>query len=168
MKSKYKLLFDLSGKTAVITGGLGILGQHFCRGLAEFGANIAIVDLDETSSKELAEDLIVNYGINAVGIGCDVASPESVKEMVASVTNALGPIHILHNNAASKSTNLEAFFEKFESYSINEWRCVLRKQEATSGMYLLTGEPRPAIIFIFILWMMNGLSLRNTLILGDR
>ena len=46
MKSHYKNLFDLRGKTAIVTGAVGILGQRFCRGLAEFGAQVAVVDLD--------------------------------------------------------------------------------------------------------------------------
>ena len=47
MNSHYKQFFDLNGKTAVVTGGVGILGQRFCKGLAEFGAKVAVVDLDE-------------------------------------------------------------------------------------------------------------------------
>ena len=46
MKSHYRDLFDLHGKVAIVTGGLGILGRGFCRGLAEFGANVAVVELD--------------------------------------------------------------------------------------------------------------------------
>ena len=46
MKSHYKSLFELTGKTAIVTGAVGILGQGFCRGLAEFGAQVVVVDLD--------------------------------------------------------------------------------------------------------------------------
>ena len=52
--------FDLTGKTAIVTGAAGILGQSFCHGLADFGANIAIVDINEQGVKELAEDLNKN------------------------------------------------------------------------------------------------------------
>ena len=48
MNSHYRNFFELKGKTCVITGAVGILGQRFCRGLAEFGANVAVVDLDIT------------------------------------------------------------------------------------------------------------------------
>ena len=44
--TEFKKLFDLSGRTAVITGGCGILGRRMSDGLAEFGANVAILDLD--------------------------------------------------------------------------------------------------------------------------
>ena len=43
----YRGLFDLTGKTAIVTGGAGILGQHFCSGLAESGARVAVVDVEE-------------------------------------------------------------------------------------------------------------------------
>ena len=42
----FKDLFDLTGRTAVVTGGCGILGRRFAEGLAEFGANVALLDLD--------------------------------------------------------------------------------------------------------------------------
>ena len=50
MKSQYRALFDLNGKTAIVTGAVGILGQGFCRGLAEFGAQVAVVDLNQTDA----------------------------------------------------------------------------------------------------------------------
>ena len=45
----------MNGKVAVVTGGIGILGKHFCAGLAESGANIAVVDIDVDKAKELAK-----------------------------------------------------------------------------------------------------------------
>jgi len=135
MSLKYKDLFDLRGKCAVVTGGVGILGQHFCRGLAEFGANIAVVDLDEERVRNLAEDLVKEYGVNALGIACDIASPTSVHEMVTAAVEALGGIHVLHNNAASKSADLDRFFASFEDYSLEEWRRIMSVN--IDGMFLV-------------------------------
>ena len=56
MKSHYKNLFELKGKTAVVTGAVGILGQGFCRGLAEFGAQVAVVDLDQDRCSNFAAE----------------------------------------------------------------------------------------------------------------
>ena len=117
--------FDLKGKRAVVTGGAGILGKHFCRGLAEHGADVAVVDLFEDPAKELAEALKAEYGVNAVGIGCDVSSPESVNAMVEAAVAALGGIDILHNNAAAKSSDLKAFFAPFEEYRLDIWREIM-------------------------------------------
>ena len=48
----YKALFDLSGKTAVITGASGILGRHFSTGLAEAGADLALLDIRSEGVQE--------------------------------------------------------------------------------------------------------------------
>lgn len=125
MKSSYRQLFDLTGKVAVVTGGLGILGRGFCRGLGEYGADVAVVDLDEDGCVELAAQLAEEIGIKAIGVGCDVADPESVACMVEHVVDRLGGIHVLHNNAASKSADLDKFFAPFEEYSLEEWRRIM-------------------------------------------
>ena len=135
MAPAYRKLFDLGGKTAVVTGGLGILGRHFCRGLADFGARVAVVDLDADAAGEFAQELAADYGVGALGVGCDVSSPAAVAKMVATVVDDLGAIHVLHNNAASKSADLEAFFAPFEDYALEEWRRVMAVN--LDGMFLV-------------------------------
>jgi len=131
----YRGLFDLSGRTAVVTGGAGILGRHFCAGLAESGAAVAVVDLQEAAANELARDLGKRYGVRAIGIGCDVSAPDSVKAMVGRVVHELGEIHILHNNAAGKSDDLDAFLASFEDYSHEQWRKIMAVN--LDGMFLV-------------------------------
>jgi NAD(P)-dependent dehydrogenase (short-subunit alcohol dehydrogenase family) len=135
MNSHFRSFFDLTGKTAVITGAVGILGQRFCRGLAEFGANVAVVDLDESRCSESAAELSREYGVGCIGIGCDVSQPASVGAMVARVVERFGAINILHNNAASKSSDLNAFFASTEDYSIQEWRKIMSVN--IDGMFLV-------------------------------
>lgn len=125
MTSTYRASFDLTGKTAIVTGAVGILGRHFCDGLAEFGARVAVVDLDEETCEHVATELRERHGGHAVGIACDVSSPESIASMVDRVVDSLGPIRILHNNAATKSDDLDAFFAPVESYALDEWRKVM-------------------------------------------
>lgn len=131
----YNGLFDLTGKTAIITGGAGILGRHFCSGLAESGADIAVVDIREEMARELADELGDKYGRQAIGIGCDVSAPPSVQAMLERVVNKFGKIDILHNNAASKSDDLGAFFALFEDYSLEQWRAVMNVN--LDGMFLV-------------------------------
>jgi NAD(P)-dependent dehydrogenase (short-subunit alcohol dehydrogenase family) len=125
VKSHYKDLFDLHGKVAIVTGGLGILGKGFCRGLAEFGANVAVVDLDGDACAAFAAELREQSGLAMAGIGCDIADPAAVEAMVARVVDELGGVHVLHNNAASKSKDLSRFFAPFEEYSLEEWRNIM-------------------------------------------
>lgn len=135
MKSQYKQLFDLKGKVAVVTGAVGILGQRFCRGLAEFGARVCVVDLDKARCSVFAEELKQEYGNAALGLACDVADPASVAEMVSEVVDRMGGIHVLHNNAASKSADLDAFLASTENYSLAEWRKIMSVN--VDGMFLV-------------------------------
>jgi NAD(P)-dependent dehydrogenase (short-subunit alcohol dehydrogenase family) len=135
IQTSYKDLFSLEDKTAVVTGGLGILGRRFCAGLAEFGANVVVVDLDEEKTKAFAQELTECYGKKSIGIACDVSSSGDVKAMVSKVIQEFTEIHVLHNNAASKSTDLNAFFAPFEEYSLTEWRKVMSVN--LDGMFLV-------------------------------
>lgn len=135
MSSHYKELFELKGKTAVVTGAVGILGQHFCRGLAEFGAQVVVVDLDQGRCTSFAQELEHDYGTPALGAACDVADPASVAAMVDLVVKHFGAIHVLHNNAASKSADLDAFFASTEQYSLHEWKRIMSVN--VDGMFLV-------------------------------
>ena len=135
MKSNYKDRFELTGKTAIVTGAVGILGQRFCRGLAEFGAQVVVVDLDEERCTTFAAELERDYGKKSVGVACDIANPSSVRSMVDRVISHFGAINILHNNAASKSKDLDAFFASTEDYSLEEWRKIMAVN--IDGMFLV-------------------------------
>ena len=123
--------FRLDGKVALVTGGAGILGRRFCEGLSQAGAKIAVVDLDV----EAAQGVAANLGERAAAFGCDVADPESVRVCVAAVVAQFGAIDILHNNAATKSRDIRAFFAPFESYSLDTWREVMSVN--IDGMFLV-------------------------------
>lgn len=135
MKKSYRGLFSLKGKTAIVTGATGILGKHFCRGLAEFGANVAVVDLSAKACIAFAKELSSGYGVDAAGIACDVSSPASVRNMVQKTVKIFGEIHVLHNNAATKTDDHKAFFEKVEKYTLKEWRKVMAVN--LDGMFLV-------------------------------
>src|ERR1700716_2316347 len=92
MNSHYKNLFELKKKNAIVTGAVGILGQRFCRGLAEFGARVAVVDLELDPCVALAAELERDYGTSALGVACDVSDPGSVADMVKQVVDRFGAI----------------------------------------------------------------------------
>ncbi|MDA7541824.1 SDR family oxidoreductase [Gammaproteobacteria bacterium] len=134
-KISYKNLFDLNGKVAVVTGGAGILGQHFCMGLSELGASVAVVDIDLDKAADTARVISNRHKGNIQGFSCDVSNPLSVQEMVKEVVSEFGEINILHNNAACKSDNLDAFFAPFEEYTIDQWREIMSVN--IDGMFLV-------------------------------
>ena len=131
---EFKKMFSLEGKTAIVTGGAGILGRYFCSALAEFGANVAVVDLDAKKAVELAGELDSRYGVDAIGIGCDVSSPASVKKMLETALKKFKEVHILHNNAASKGKSLKDFFEPLENFSLKVWKEIMAVN--LDGMFL--------------------------------
>ncbi|MBJ6359978.1 SDR family NAD(P)-dependent oxidoreductase [Paenibacillus sp. GCM10012307] len=133
-QDSFSKLFDLSGKTAIVTGGLGILGRRFGAALAAHGAQVAIADLDEDEADGFARELEQNYGPVCIGVGCDVSDPDSVARMTDKVAEELGGIDILLNNAASKSDDLEQFFSPFETYSLAQWKKVMSVN--VDGMFL--------------------------------
>ena len=118
-------LFSLANKVVVVTGGAGLLGQVFCQALVDVGAHVAIVDLNLESAETVAKRINKSEAQKVVAVGSDITSPESVTQMVANVVKQLGRIDVLVNNAASKGSSLDAFFESFEDYSLKTWREVM-------------------------------------------
>jgi len=121
----------LDGRVAVVTGGGGILGRKFCAGLARAGANVAVLDLNPDAACETAEGL-AGAGF---GLGCDVSNPQSVADSIEKVTARFGHIDILINNAATKTSDVRAFFEPFETYNLDTWREVMSVN--IDGMFLM-------------------------------
>lgn len=119
-------LFDLSGRTAIVTGGGGILGRGFCAILAAYGARVALVDVNLDAAQAAANEIASEHPqAELLPLVCDIADPDSVAEMVDSVCKRFGDIHILHNNAASKSSDLAEFFAPVEDYRLEQWREIM-------------------------------------------
>lgn len=135
MRKEYLNLFNLRNKNVIVTGGAGILGSHFCSGLADAGANVAVVDINLVAAQQLAHTITKQYNVKAAAFECNVASELSVKKMVESVLKEFGEINILHNNAAGKSNDLDAFFADFEDYELNQWKEIMGTN--LDGMFLV-------------------------------
>lgn len=133
--SKIDLNFKLNGKNALVTGATGILGKDFCRALASSGANVIVVDRDEKTCTDFAGELEKEYSVKAMGAACDISLPEDVLSLVEKVEGEMGDIHILHNNAATKTSKLEDFLTDFENYKPSVWKEIMSVN--IDGMFLL-------------------------------
>ncbi|MBK0331498.1 glucose 1-dehydrogenase [Brachybacterium sp. MASK1Z-5] len=93
--------FDLTGRTAIVTGGYRGLGLAFARGLAEAGADIVIGARDGAASQEAARDLAEETGRRTRGIALDVTDPASCEAAVAAAVELGGGFEVLVNNAGA-------------------------------------------------------------------
>jgi NAD(P)-dependent dehydrogenase (short-subunit alcohol dehydrogenase family) len=91
-------MFELGGKTALVTGAGRNIGAGIARLLAQQGAAVAVNDLDEHRTRETC-DAIRAAGGTAVAAAFDVTSPQAVADGIARAQAALGPVDILVNNA---------------------------------------------------------------------
>lgn len=127
-------LFSLSGKTAIVTGAVGLIGKEHCRALAEAGATVIASDLKEESAKAFAETL----GEGHLGIGLDVTSKESLQAAKETILEKFGTIDVLVNNAAIndmfENPLLAMEQSMFENYPYALWEKSL--QVNISGMFL--------------------------------
>jgi len=122
-------LFDLKGKTAIVTGGGNGIGKASCKMLAAFGANVVVsdykLDLAEAVVNEIKKD-----GGNATAIDCDVTKDEALLNLVNKTMEAYGQINILVNNVGGGGAGKEspsqievAQFEKvFKMNVFSMWR----------------------------------------------
>jgi len=91
-------LFDVRGKTAVITGGTGVLGKAMAHGLAEAGANVVILGRNQASGDE-AVQAITQRGQKALFVQADVLDADQLNKAKAAVLAQYGAIDILVNAA---------------------------------------------------------------------
>lgn len=91
-------LFDLRGKTAIVTGGANGIGKATAIILAQHGANIAIGDFNLDDAKKTAKE-IESFGVKAIAISCNVLKDDDLVNLVETTVKELGSIHILINNA---------------------------------------------------------------------
>ena len=133
--------FDLTGRVAVVTGGVGLLGTEFCRTLAEAGAAVVVVDLNASASQGTADTLTKN-GYKALAVPTDITQPDSVNAMVEKVVSEFGRIDIVVNSAA-----LDPKFDPdaakkgiapgaFEDYPLDDWNAALNVN--LTGMFLVS------------------------------
>ena len=114
--------FDLTGKTAIVTGAVGLLGRCHCRALAEAGAIVVVTDRDQEACEAVAKEL----SGSALSIAVDVTDTESVRAMAKEILRSTGRLDVLVNNAAindmveNPATTLES--SRFENYPLELWK----------------------------------------------
>ncbi len=122
-------LFDLTGKTAIVTGGGNGIGKASCEMLAAFGANVVVSDYKLADAQKVAEK-IKNDGNKAIAIDCDVTKDEALVNLVNKTVDEFGSAHILVNNVGGGGAGKESpsqievsqFAKVFEMNVFSMWR----------------------------------------------
>jgi NAD(P)-dependent dehydrogenase (short-subunit alcohol dehydrogenase family) len=118
--------FDLTGKTALITGSAGLLGMEHAAALLESGATVVLTDIGEANLTAAREALSKNADINRIQIYVmDVSKPEEVKLVANSLATKGVRIDILVNNAAidPKVKGDQGVLEtsRLENFPLDQW-----------------------------------------------
>ena len=125
-------LFDLSGRTAIVTGGAGLLGAEFCRTLAQAGAQVLVADINGEAARSVVASL-AQFQPTAPGFALetDVTTRDSVRAMVDAALERFGRVDILVNSAAldpkfdPQQEDLDQLSTPFEDYPVQAWRQAL-------------------------------------------
>ena len=129
--------FDLSGRTALLTGAAGLLGRQFSRTLAQAGASVLVADLDASSAEKVAAE-IQSAGGKAEAQVLDVTDPQSVNTAVSKAVKSFGSLDILVNSAAINpsfdETDRGKHSSAFEDYPLDAWNKSLEVN--LSGVFL--------------------------------
>lgn len=96
-------MFSLNGRVAAVIGGGGVLAGAMAEGLAQAGANIAILDLNPDNAQDMA-DAIKKYGVKTIAVPVNAASKTDLQEACARIKSELGTTSILINAAGLNSS----------------------------------------------------------------
>ena len=130
--AKYRTIFSLAGKKAIVTGGSRGIGKALAEGLAAYGADVAIVVKSTVDRAEAVASDIRKDGTDAFVIQADVSNEADVKRMTEEVIKRWGRIDILVNNAGI------IYPGNSERYTLEDFR----KTMATNldGVFLVSRE----------------------------
>ena len=115
----------MTGRTAVITGGAGLLGVKHAESIALAGGTPVLVDIAGDAAKERARQISAEHGVVALGVACDITRPQEVRALLDRVLDETGRVDILINNAAN-NPKAEALgdeaWSRLERFSLEQWQ----------------------------------------------
>ena len=115
---KYKDMFSLNGKIVVITGGAGLIGKELVKGLAEFGADVIVADVDKNNGKKV-ENKLKQQNLNVVFKYLDITKEKSIVNLIKYIKRKYRSIDIWINNAYPRTNDWN---KKLEDIKFSSWK----------------------------------------------
>lgn len=136
MDSKVGEMFNLTGRTAVVTGGVGNLGSEYTKTLAQAGASVAVFDISDKKNPKLEELLKSGEPVKIYKV--DLTKKNEVEKVMAEASGELGVPTILINNAGldSHPSAPAAQNGPFEDYPEEVWDAMLDSH--LKGMFFMS------------------------------
>jgi NAD(P)-dependent dehydrogenase (short-subunit alcohol dehydrogenase family) len=110
--------FSLAGRNAIVTGGGSGLGLAVAEGFAQYGAAVAVVDIDRAAAEQVADEITTGGG-RAIALAADVSDHGQVEAVVAAAVDAFDQIHVLVSNAGIGDRAAA------EDMTVEQWQRVL-------------------------------------------
>jgi NAD(P)-dependent dehydrogenase (short-subunit alcohol dehydrogenase family) len=124
MSNELKDLFSLDNKVIVITGAAGLLGRKHAEVVAAYGGIPILLDLDQKTVDQQAQQLVSEFGGNSAGFVVDISKEEEIKKNCNFIINKYGKIDGLVNNAANNpkvENSSKKNFSRLENFPIDIW-----------------------------------------------
>ena len=116
-------LMDMRGRLVLVTGGAGHVGMAASETFAELGADLVLVDRDESAVRQAAEVLARESSVSVLPIVCDLERDGVAAALIDEATAKAGRLDVLVNAAAFVGTSdLQGWVASFESQSVATWR----------------------------------------------
>lgn len=153
-------MFDLAGKTGVVTGAASGIGKASAEALAQAGANVVIADLDLHRAESVADSITAAGNGRAVAVRCDVTDEGSVAAMIAAAGRHFSPIDVLVNSAGITDSQSVRIHEQTTDawntvMSVNLQGVFLASREA---LMVMSKRDSGRIINIASVWGLTGSS----------
>jgi NAD(P)-dependent dehydrogenase (short-subunit alcohol dehydrogenase family) len=113
---------SLTGGNVVITGGGGLLGRALANAFARRGANVVVVDLQESTAQSVADEISEVHNVSVIAVAADVTDRTSMDDAARRAVEAFGPVTVLINNAG------RTILRPFAELTPEDWAAVLGVQ----------------------------------------
>jgi NAD(P)-dependent dehydrogenase (short-subunit alcohol dehydrogenase family) len=158
-----KDLMSLKGRTALITGATGEIGQEIAITIAELGGDLLLVDRPNSDYDTVKRRILKKYNVNIESIDCNLESESSRQLLIEQVNGYDKELNIIINNAAFVGdSNLKGWVTDFENQSIETWRRAM-EVNLTSVFHLSQGcapllrkSKKSSIINVGSIYAVNG------------